>query len=190
VVLKQDFFDSFIVMKRGLALLMLLLFSLNILGYYGVFMGVRFHTVQKIRKGFDADNYVSSFEVTIKIPLALPYAQDMHEYERVDGEFNYRGDVYRLVKQKLASDTLTIVCVKDAQSKKIDKALEDYVKTFSDNRSADKSQSKSSMSKDFFSTIITLEKKQFGWEYSILWPDLRPLKVLSFSNSIAQPPRA
>lgn len=179
-------------MKRVFAAFLLLMFVLNVFGYYGVFVGVRLHEAQKIRDSFDIGNYKVGPEITFKVPLTLPYATDMNEYERVDGEFHYQGDVYRLVKQKLTRDTLHIVCVKDCQSKKIDRALADYVKTFTDHPSGAKNHSKSapSLSKDFFSTVITVEKKQMGWEYSLQWPDLSQGKVSSFQQPIIQPPKA
>jgi hypothetical protein len=179
-------------MKRAIASLLLLMFVLNVFGYYGVFVGVRFHEAQKIRSNFDVGNYRSGSEITFKVPLTLPYATDMNEYERVDGEFHYHGDVYRLVKQKLTRDTLHIVCVKDGQSKRIDKALEDYVRTFTDSPASAKNQSKTtpSVSNDYFSIVITLEKKQMGWEYSLLWPEVSLEKTSSFQRVIVQPPRA
>lgn len=165
---------------------------LNVFGYYGLFMGARFHVGQKIQSSFDFDNYQGSPEIMFKVPLTLPYATDMNEYERVDGEFSYQGDVYRLVKQKLTRDTLHIVCVKDAQSKKIDKALEDYVKTFADNPAGEKNHSKPapSVSKDYFSCVITIEKRQEGWESLIQWSERQQEEITSFQQPIIQPPRA
>ncbi|MBI1767756.1 MAG: hypothetical protein HYR67_05250 [Bacteroidetes bacterium] len=179
-------------MKRPVALSLLLIFGLNILGYYWVFMGARIQVAHKIRESFDANNYQRGSEITFKVPLTLPYGTDMKDYERVDGEFNYHGEVYRLVKQKLVSDTLLIVCVKDTQAKKIDKALEDYVKTFADNPSTQKNHSKSisAFSKDYFSTTIAIEKKQLGWEFFIQWPEIQLQTLSSIQDPVIQPPRA
>jgi len=179
-------------MKRLGASLLLLIFVLNIFGYYGLFIGARFHLGQEIQASLDVDDYEDSSEYTFKVPLTLPYASDLSEYQRVDGEFNYHGDVYRLVKQKLVKDALFIVCVKDAQSKKIDRALEDYVKTFTDNPSSEKNHSKaaSSVGKDFFSVVIAIEKKHLGWENLLQWPEILQEKIASFQRPIIQPPRA
>lgn len=180
-------------MKRGVASILLVIFVLNVFGYYGVFMGVRFQAAQKVRNGFDIDNYQRAAEVTIAVPLSVPYASSgMEEYQRVDGEFNYQGDVFRLVKQKLSKDTLYIVCIKDSQTNKIDKALEDYVKTFTDSPSGEKSQSKSApaISKDYFSSLIEIESTQSGWEHSIQWPSIHAGKIASYQEQSIQPPRA
>jgi hypothetical protein len=179
-------------MKRSVASILLLIFVLNVFGYYGVFMGVRFQAAQKIRDSFDIDNYQRGAEVTIAVPLTVPYASDMQDYQRVDGEFDYHGDVFRLVKQKLSKDTLYIVCIRDTQANKIDKALEDYVKTFTDGPISEKSQSKSAptVSKDYFSSIIEIEMTQSGWEHSIQWCHIQAGKVSSFQERVIQPPQA
>jgi len=180
-------------MKRLGAYLLLVIFVLNVFGYYGLFVGARFYFEREIKASLDVDDYEDSSEFTFKVPLTLPYASDMSEYKRVDGEFNYHGEVYRLVKQKFVQDVLFIVCVRDAQSKKIDRALEDYVKTFADNPSSEKNHSKSAapaIIKDYFSTVIAIEKKQLGWEHSLLWPEVSQGKISSFQQPIIQPPRA
>lgn len=179
-------------MKRLGASLLLLIFVLNVFGYYGLFLGARFQVGQEIQASLDVDGYPGNSEITFKVPVTLPYASDMNEYQRVDGEFNYHGDVYRLVKQKFVKDALFIVCVKDAQSKKIDRALEDYVKTFADNPSSEKNHSKGvpSVSKDYFSVVIAIEKTHLGWEHLLQWPEIHRGEIASFHRPIVQPPRA
>lgn len=171
--------------------MLLLIFGLNILGYYGVYMGARFQMGQQICERFAVGDYQHNAEVTIKIPLTMPYTANT-DYERVDGEFNYQGNVYRLLKQKLTSDTLLIVCIKDAQSKKIDTALEDYVKTFANNPTNGKDHSKTTTDsvKDYNSiTATTIESIQNAWESLIQWPKIERLLTTSFQNQITQPPR-
>jgi hypothetical protein len=73
----------------------------------------------------------NSETVTLKVPVAIPYLQNT-DFERVNGEFEHNGEFFRLVKQRFASDTLYIVCIKDTRSKHIKQALAEYVKTFSD----------------------------------------------------------
>src|SRR5207302_5128451 len=98
---------------------MLLLFLLNTVGFYGIFLGMQLRYAREANKQLDEDQYSASDAMTFKVPLSVPYAADNQEYDRVTGEFEHRGEVYRLVKQKLYHDTLYIVCVKDRESKKI-----------------------------------------------------------------------
>jgi hypothetical protein len=178
-------------MKRIVSIAFLTAFLLNVLGYYGIFMGLRHKMVGQIKENLNESNYALSDEITFKVPMALPYASDMKEYERVDGEFKHEQNTYRLVKQKLFKDTLYIVCVKDSHLQKIDKALEDYVKTFSDKPSSEKSGTKTilTFSKDFISQSISLESIHEGWELAFV-KHLSDLNGTStFCSEIIQPPK-
>lgn len=178
-------------MKRILSILFLGVFLLNVFGLYGIFMGLRVQMTDRVRESLDESNYAMSDEVTFKVPISIPYASDMTEYSRVDGEFQHEGNVYRLVKQKLLKDTLYVVCMKDFHTQKIDKALEDYVKTFSDKPSSEKSSSKTviTFSKDFISQSVSLEPRQAGWERSFPLKANHSNKTISISSEIVQPPK-
>lgn len=152
-------------MKRGFTLFMLALFLLNVLGYYGVFVGLQFKNSREMQARFDNEDYARTQEITIKVPITVPYATDSREYTRVDGEFEHQGELYRMVKQKLQSDTLYIVCVKDNISKDIKQALADYVKTFTDKPVSEKSNSKTAQNliKDYMISSTTLQTISDGW---------------------------
>lgn len=156
-------------MRRVLALVSLFLFLLNVMGYYGVFIGLQFKNTQELQARFDEDDYSRDQEITIKMPMTIPYATDSREYTRVNGEFEYQGEVYHLVKQKLQKDTLYIVCVKDNTSKDIKQALTDYVKSFTDKPVNEKSQSKSvqQFMKDYLVTSTSLESISDGWHHEL-----------------------
>ncbi|MBA4145261.1 MAG: hypothetical protein C0523_05820 [Cytophaga sp.] len=177
-------------MKRIFSIVMLILFLLNVLGYYGVFVGLRFKNVQELVHRIDNDSYDVSETITFKVPLAVPYYTDSQDFERVDGEFEHNGEVYRMVKQRLLQDTLSIVCVKDNESKKINSALADYVKTFTDKPESSKQGAKTlQLIKDYISFSIAVDTHSTGWEiaagYSIAPQNLIP----SFASSIIHPPQ-
>ena len=73
----------------------------------------------------DADNYSSSEVVVLSVPISIPYLQQPG-YERVNGEFEYQGQYYSLVKQRLENDTLFLVCIKDHKKKKLVNVLKEY----------------------------------------------------------------
>ncbi len=157
-------FVTFNLVKRFCALLMMLLFLLNVVGYYGLLVGLQIKNSQQLQSQFDSDEYERQHEVTIKVPITIPYGTDK-EYSRVDGEFEYQGEVYRMVKQKFQSDTLYIVCIKDAASKDIKQALAEYVKSFTDKPASEKSQSKTlqNLIKDYLATSTLLQNGTMGW---------------------------
>ena len=144
-----------------------------------------------MRADFDEENYHHQ-EVTIKVPLTVPYSTDSREYSRVDGEFEHKGEVYRLVKQRLQSDTLFIVCVKDNASKEINQALEDYVKTFTDKPVSSKGNSKNiqNLIKDFLTQSISIEKQNSGWEETLAFYLIEYQYELVSSSLTGPPPRA
>jgi hypothetical protein len=144
---------------------MLVLFLLNVLGYYGVFMGLQFVNQKEMQALFDDSNFLPEEEITIKVPITIPYATDSREFTRVDGEFEHEGEVYRMVKQRYISDTLHIVCVKDNTSKEIKQALTDYVKTFTDKPSSEKGSTKTLQNfiKDYISCSTVLQSGENGW---------------------------
>jgi hypothetical protein len=148
--------------KRGFTLFLLALFLLNVLGYYGVLVGLQIKNAQNLSAQFDEDDYAREHEVTIKVPLAIPYQSDSREYVRVNGEFEHEGDVYKMVKQRLQRDTLYIVCVKDNTSKKINQALKDYVKSYTDKPLNQKGNTKTTQNfiKDFISTATGFVQQQ------------------------------
>ncbi len=176
-------------MKRGFSIFLLAIFLLNVLGYYGVFVGLQFKNIQELQARFDDDDYAREHEVTIKVPITIPYATDSREYTRVDGEFEHEGEVYRMVKQKLQKDTLYIVCVKDITSKDIKQALADYVKTFTDKPVSEKSQSKSlqNLIKDYMVTSTTLESTSMGWNH-VLTISLKMNALQSLTIPLNSPP--
>lgn len=156
-------------MKRGFTLFLLALFLLNVLGYYGVLVGLQIKNAQNLSAQFDEDDYAREHEVTIKVPLTIPYGTDAKEYTRVDGEFEHQGEFYRLVKQRFQKDTLYIVCVKDNTSRNIKRALTDYVKTFTDKPVSEKNNSQTIKNpvKDYIVSFTTLLSSSDGWHHDL-----------------------
>lgn len=177
------------ILKKSLTLFLLALFVLNVVGYYVVLVGLRMQTSERFRESIDRETVGA--ELTFRIPLAIPYAVDANEYSPVQGEFEYQGEVFQLVKQKHLHDTLFIVCIRDHQSKKINQALADYVKTFSDKPAGEKQNSKplQIFSKDFFSSRVEISNHASGFEVSM---DDPAGKIIFYhfllSPSISQPP--
>src|SRR5687767_15064229 len=114
-------------MKKLTSYVLVLILLLNVMGYYGIFIGLKYSHSTSINQKLDDLQYNESHTVTLKVPLTIPYYGDT-EYQRVSGEIEHGGEVYRLVKQKYEKDTLYIVCIRDVQGKRIKQALADYVK--------------------------------------------------------------
>lgn len=101
-------------------------------GYNVLFWVLRYEAKQELIQHIDSNSYSADRTITIKIPITIPYQTDWKSYERVDGEFEHQGEFYKLMKQKLASDTLYIVCIKDHRQKQLTSAMTDFTKLVHD----------------------------------------------------------
>lgn len=178
-------------MKKLVAITVLIVFLLNAVGLYGILLGLQFKVAFEANKQLDDDQYSISETITFSIPIAIPYSIDEQDFHRVAGEFVHQGEVYRFVKQKLNKDTLYIVCIKDAKSKKINQALADYVKTFTDRPFSTKQQGTklNSIIKDYLNTGITIENDANGWKENVPYNELANQYISSYSARIKYPPK-
>lgn len=173
-------------MKKITAYLLVLLLLLNVMGYYGVFMGLKYRHTANINQQLDGLESHEFESVTLKVPLTIPYYGDT-KYERVTGEIEYEGEFYRLVKQKFEKDTLYIVCIKDVESKRIKQALADYVKNFSEHSSDRPSKTVPSFIKDYINTEFRYSTASAGWNRDIQF-GLTEQKVKTIPLTFISPP--
>jgi hypothetical protein len=149
--------------KRLFSIVILNIFLLNVLGYYGVLIGMKANSANELSEMLDSDMYDLGATVTFKVPLTVPYGVDSKGYERVDGAFEKDGVTYRLVKQRLFQDVLYIVCIKDEKTTKINKALEDFVQSFAgQNDESQQTVVAPGLIKDYVTTEITLTTSSSG----------------------------
>lgn len=113
-------------MKKAFAIFFLVIFLFNVGGYYLLFWGLKSQAKSNLLHRLDADEYLSEETIILSIPLSLPYPIHDASYERAHGEFEYKGESYHLVKQKVENDTLFAVCIRDQQQRKLDHAMNEY----------------------------------------------------------------
>lgn len=115
-------------LKKLISIFFLAVFLFNVGGYYIVFWMMEEQANHKLLERLDANRYSNQETVVLSLPLSLPYPLYQNGFERINGEFDYQGETYKLVKQKYENDTLFIVCIKDHEAKKISAVLADYSK--------------------------------------------------------------
>jgi hypothetical protein len=176
--------------KKLTSIALIVLLLLNVLGYYGVFVGLQYKNDREITKRLDTDIYSGSETVTIEIPVSIPYAVETSEFQRVDGKFEYQGAVYRMVKQRFANGTLFVVCIKDAKATQLNEALRDYVQTFADAPADSKSETATHLTliKDYIKTSYSLKPSSEGWTSVVCHQTRPPVFIASFCASIVHPP--
>ena len=140
---------------------------------------------------FDASSYNTRETVTLKLPITMPYgAEYSDDYERVDGEFEYNGEFYRLIKQKYAFDTLYVVCTKDVEHKRLHQAMNNYIKTFTDKteKSTPHDLKISDFTKDYTISTFSILHLSFGWKRDIESNSVLTVFIPNFQCSITHPP--
>jgi hypothetical protein len=177
-------------LKRLISYSLIFILLLNVMGYYGVFMGLEYTNDRVMFSQFENNEYAESQTVSIKIPMAIPYATDDADFKRVDGKFEHQGETFRLVKQKYSNDTLTVICYKDFKNGRIKEALADYVKTFGDSPQDQQSNSKVSFSliKDFLPETFSMQHITLGWQSDLVLHSSSIQLVSSFFPSVVHPP--
>lgn len=142
-------------------------------GYYLVFWALKSQARTNLLHRLDADAYSSEDIVILTIPISLPYPIHAANYERANGEYEYKGEFYHLVKQKLENDTLFILCVKDHQQKKLQHAMNEY-SNLANNLPASAKHTMDlfgKLFKDFTNSTSALLSFEEGWSLNILFAE-------------------
>lgn len=175
-------------MRRAAAILLLLVFTFNVIGYYGIYWYARNHYEAIMLQKLDADNYAAYQSITLKIPLSLPYQLSSNaDFERINGSFQYKGEFYKLVKQKMKADTLYVVCVKDHQEKHLHTTMADFMKVSNDIPSSGNMKVLSGFVKDFEETAsveIATDRHPILYKIYISYTD----SLLNPSRPVLSPP--
>lgn len=176
--------------KKVSSILLVAILLLNVMGYYGVFVGLQYQNDVAMTRQLDSNQYDESQAVTFTIPLSVAYVNDDADFKRVDGKFEHNGGFYRLVKQKYANDTLIIICVRDSQDTRIQQELSKYVKTFSDAPVEKNQNSKTSASfiKDYIAGNFSIQTVTAGWQADMMNIAVSTNLIPSFTSSIIHPP--
>lgn len=151
-------------MKRISTFVLLLLFLFNVVGYYGVYLGLRMQANHELKQRLDAEAYEESETLTLKVPFTLPYQTDWQAFERMDGDFEKNGKFYNLVKRKVERDTLIIVYIQDNKEASLFESLTEFVHATTDTPMSKKAGKLIEVfTKDYLSNRSELEIASMGW---------------------------
>jgi len=177
-------------LKRLPAIALTAILLLNTLGFYVILTGMQYRHDATMMKALDAGRYDASQVIVLKLPVAIPYTPGREDFERADGVIEHEGEHYRLVKQKYAHDTLTMVCLRDTARKQIDERLTDYVKSFTDKTASHDHTVKPGISfiKDYLPQYTVITSLTGGWERNIQHRSTLSTLISSFERCVIQPP--
>lgn len=74
----------------------------------------------------DDELYNEDELVAFKLPLIIPYNNSSKEFERVDGEVNVKGVIYKYVKRRIYQDTLEVLCIVNKNKMQLQSAKDKF----------------------------------------------------------------
>lgn len=123
-------------MKKLAAILLLTLFFFNLAGYRIWFYYAQQAADIQLEASLDKEEYNEAELITIKVPLSLPYQTNWNDFERVDGEINLDGIIYKYVKRKVSNGELILMCLPDHQKMHLQTAKDSFFKFANDLQNA------------------------------------------------------
>jgi hypothetical protein len=176
-------------LKRFVSIVLLLVFLFNVGGYYLVFIGLHHRSDLLLTQKIESNQYEYDETMELKIPVSLPYPMQHNGFERINGKFEYQGNFYKLVKQKIENDTVYIVCIRDTNAERLTTTLKDYVKKTSDLPANSKNPTSQlgKFLKDFENPECELIQSGAGWQTEIIFGE-KPFTFNQAVISLTSPP--
>ncbi len=119
-------------MKKLTAIFLIIIFLFNLGGYRVWFYFEQQQSDNRIEASLDKEEYNEAELITIKVPLSLPYQSDSKDFERITGEVNFSGKIYKYVKRKIENGEFVLLCLPDKNKMQIEKQQDDFFKNTND----------------------------------------------------------
>jgi hypothetical protein len=153
-------------LKRLTAIFFIVLFLFNLCGYRLLFYYAQQKSDANYNALLDKEEYNESDLITLKVDLNMPYQTERADFERVDGEIDVNGIIYKYVKRKIHHGQLVLLCLPDQQKMKLQSAREDFFK-ISNSLIHDKG-AKDSPAKSFVCKNVSSDYDQNHSEYKFI----------------------
>ncbi len=176
-------------MRRSLAFLLITLVLFNTIGYYAVLVGWQVQQDRRMVAHLQDEDYDVSREIALRIPIAIPYQYDNPDFVPVTGKFQHEGKTYRLIKQRYAQDTLTVICILDHRAQQIQDAMSRYVNTFRDHHADDDQTPLPNFIKEYIPFVLVLTTVCYGWMIDVRHLAHETRLTSHFSQVIYSPPK-
>lgn len=131
-------------LKKGLSILLAGLFLFNCFGYRLVISYFEVKADQQLENQLDNENYDESQLVSLKVPVTyLPYYNNSKTFERVDGQIEIHGTLFKYVKRRIYNDSLELLCIPNATAMKFQSTRNEMFRFVNDLQTGKKSDSHS-----------------------------------------------
>jgi hypothetical protein len=120
-------------LRKLTAILLISIFLFNAGGYQVLHRFLQHELDKRLETQFDRHTYDEARLVSIKIPSArLPYCSSSRSFERVNGEIEMNGKLYKFVQRRIFNDSLEFLCIPDPNSMQLRMAKNEFFKLVND----------------------------------------------------------
>ena len=138
-------------MRKYTSIILLLILLFNMVGYRAWFYYAERKADAAMESRLDKDQYDESELISLSIPLNNPYQIEQSGFERINGEINFRGNTYKLVKRRITDGILVLLCLPDTRKMVLKKAGTEFGNAASGLTGSSKNSPRSGTQKNFSS---------------------------------------
>jgi hypothetical protein len=171
-------------MRKTAAILLLMLFVFNTIGYKLWFTIAMQHADNRLEAALDKNNFNEQDLFTLKIPINLPYQNSWSSFERTNGEITVDGETYVYVQRKVQNDTMYLQCIRHTEKINLQEKSNDYFGKVNDvagNNDGKKMPGKSSTLLKFAVSDFTNDIP--SWKHVSFTANLSVYAIKPFINS-------
>ncbi len=150
------------ILRRIISILLLGILLFNWVGYRMFSSYLEDKANAQFEARLDKNEYNEDQLLSIKIPVThLPYYTNSKSFDRVNGEIEMQGMLYKYVKRRIFNDSIELLCIRDESAMQLHSAKDDFFKLinglqFNDSRHSKKADPHKAVSKSFCSDNYTL----------------------------------
>lgn len=145
-------------MRKAAAILLLTIFAFNTLGYRLLFDHMAMQADSNLEASLNEDKYRDQDLISIKQPIQLPYYTNNQIFQRIDGEVNINGTLYKFVKCRIYNDSLEMMCIPNLAKMQIQQSKTDFFKLANDLQQQSSKKKADSQQKSFKSIVNECEE--------------------------------
>ena len=147
-------------MKQTAAILLIMIFSFNIFGYRILYNYLANKADTRLELALDIEAYDDADLISIKQATNLPYYNNSKTFERLNGEVNINGTIYKYVKCRIYNDSLEMLCIPHTAKMQIQNSKEAFFKLTNDLQQENSKKKSSSEQKQVKSMVSEYEEIQ------------------------------
>ena len=119
-------------LTRLAAILLLGILSFNWCGYQLLSAYLEGKSDKQLEARLDGNQYDDSQLLSIKVPSHLSYSNSSLQFERVDGQIEVGGILYKYVKRRIYNDSVELLCIPNQAAMSLQTAKNEFFQLVND----------------------------------------------------------